>query len=53
MGHMTVVTGGIPTMRRVAPGGIIGAHNVAIDTRGGIIAHQISMHSEQVGEQKA
>ena len=50
VGHMAVVTSGISAMRRMAPRSIVGCHDVAIDTGGGVVGN-IGMSPEQIHKQ--
>ena len=50
--YMTVVAGGITRMARMEPRGIVGCHDVAIDTSRRVVA-QITVGSKNVQEEKS
>lgn len=50
--HVAVVARGVTPMRRMAPCGVIGRHDVTVDTCRRVVSSYIGMHSEQIHEQK-
>ena len=50
VGHMTIVASGVSAMRRMTPRGVVGRHDMAVDT-GGRIVGNIGMSPEQIHKQ--
>ncbi len=50
VGHMAVVASGVSAMRRMAPRGVVGGHDMAVDAGGRIIG-DIGMSPEQIHKQ--